>query len=278
MGVSADFPMLRKLAVIVGLGASVLLAAPGARAADEDAVRAARWQDVQHAIFGEHAALRDGNGVIALDAPYRALDAALVPIGITVTSEKPVKSVYLVIDNNPAPLAAHVVFGPEADDRSLKLRVRVNDYTLIHAVAETTDGTLYATAKFVKAAGGCSAPAGSDDAAALRDIGHMKLRLLGGFEAGKPVEAQLLIRHPNFNGMQMDQITRNYTPARFIRTLEVTFNDAEVLHLDADISLSTDPAITFGFVPKGQGEMKVVVRDSKNSTFEHSFEVPAHGT
>jgi len=244
---------------------------------DEDADRAARWKQLQESIF-PHRQVLDSGGVITVEAPPRALDAALVPIELQMAGDKTVKSVYLIIDDNPAPMAAHFIFGPKADPRSLKLRVRVNAYTNIHAVAETQDGQLHAATKFVKAAGGCSAPAGLDDSAALADIGRMKLRLLGDFNADRPMQAQLMIRHPNFNGMQMNQVTRYYTPARFIRTVDATYNGAEVFHLDADISLSTDPVITFGFVPHAKGQMKVVAQDSSNVTFDHSFDVPGTPT
>ncbi len=218
--------------------------------------------------------LKDGAGVIQLDAPPRALDAALVPVSLEITGGKPVKGVYLVIDANPSPLAAHFTFGPKADPRTLKLRVRVDQYTDVHAIAEAQDGQLYVATKFVKAAGGCSAPAGSDDAEALKDIGRMKLRVLGDFSPGQPLQAQLMVRHPNFNGMQMNQLTRYYTPARFIRTVDATYEGANIFHLDSDISLSTDPVITFGFVPQSQGKMTIVVKDSSNATFDRSFDVP----
>jgi sulfur-oxidizing protein SoxY len=241
---------------------------------EEDAQdRAARWKQLQESIF-PHRQVLDSGGIITVDAPPRALDAALVPVELRMSGDKPVKGVYLIIDDNPAPMAAHFVFGPKADPRDLKLRVRVNAYTNIHAIAETQDGQLHAATKFVKAAGGCSAPAGPDDQAALADIGRMKLRLLGDFNAGKPMQAQLMIRHPNFNGMQMNQVTRFYTPARFIRTIDATYDGGRVFHLDADISLATDPVITFGFVPKEKGQMKVVAQDSSNATFDHSFDVP----
>jgi sulfur-oxidizing protein SoxY len=251
-----------------------------ARAADDDAERAARWRDLQPSIFGERA-LVDGSGFVTLDAPKRALDAALVPIGIKVAGDKPVSGLYLVIDDNPAPMAAHVTFGPAGDPRSLTLRVRVNQYTLMHAVAETADGGLYETTRFVKAAGGCSAPVGADEAASLAEMGRMKLRLSGDVTPGKPVEATLMIRHPNFNGMQMDQVKRTYTPMRFIKTIDVTYQDVPVLHLEGDISLSTDPVIGFGFLPKeGQlpGKLKVVVRDSDDAVFEESFDIPTQGS
>ena len=269
MGVNKSVVLAGALMVAVALGGIH----PAFADDEDDQDRAARWKQLQESIF-PHRQVLDSGGIITVDAPPRALDAALVPVELHISSSKPVKAVYLVIDDNPAPMAAHFVFGPKADPRDLKLRVRVNAYTNIHAVVETQDGQLHAATKFVKAAGGCSAPAGSDDTAALADIGRMKLRLLGDFNAGKPMQAQLMIRHPNFNGMQMNQITRYFTPARFIRTIDATYDGGQVFHLDADISLSTDPVITFGFVPHEKGQMKVVAQDSSNTTFDHSFDVP----
>ena len=257
--------------LVIGLwaGAGQAAAAPD----DEEAGRAARWVELQHALF-EGRPVQDGHGWIEIEAPERALDAALVPVNLTIKGDRPIKGVYLVIDNNPGPLAGHFTFGPLGDARSLKLRVRVNAYTYIHAVAETADGQLFAVARFVKAAGGCSAPSGADPQQALQDIGHIKLRLLRPFVAGRTMEAQLMIRHPNFNGMQMDQMTRLYTPAMFIRTVDVSYNGVQVMHLDSDISLSADPVIGFDFTPPAKGQLKVLVRDTKDASFGQSFDVP----
>jgi sulfur-oxidizing protein SoxY len=260
-------------AVLAGLAVTCALH-PVLADDEDDQDRAARWQQLRESIF-PHREVLDSGGFITLDAPPRALDAALVPVELHMSGNKQIKDVYLIIDDNPAPLAAHFVFGPKSDPRDLKLRVRVNAYTNIHAIAETQDGQLHAATRFVKAAGGCSAPAGPDDAAALADIGRMKLKLLGEFNVGKPLQAQLMIRHPNFNGMQMNQITRFYTPARFIRTIDATYDGTQVFHLETDISLATDPVITFGFVPKEKGQMKIVAQDSSNATYGHSFDVPA---
>jgi len=267
---------VKRLLLAAVLVSATQLGTLSSAVADDDnaAERASRWQALQQALFPGRS-LKDGAGIVQLDAPPRALDAALVPIGIELSAVKPIKSVYLVIDGNPSPLAGHFTFGPKADPHSLKLRVRVDQYTNMHAVAETQDGQLFVATKFVKASGGCSAPAGSDDTSALQDIGRMKLHLIGDFAPGKTEQAVLMVRHPNFNGMQMNQITRYYTPARFIRSIDVTYEGGSVFHLDSDISMSTDPVITFGFVPQAKGQMKVVVRDSKDITFDHSFEVPA---
>ena len=263
--------------LLLALAAGAAIGAPtGGRAEEDEAARAARWAQLQRAIFGSRE-IADGSALIGIDAPQRALDAALVPVTLTLPADRAVAGLYFVIDENPSPLAAHFTFGPKADPRELKLRVRVDQYTDMHAVMETADGKLYAAARFIKASGGCSAPAGPDDAAALADMGRMKLRLVDGFAAGKPVAATLMLRHPNFNGMQMDQITRHYTPARFIQSIDVAFNGGKVFHLDSDISLSTDPVIGFAFVPDEPGSLTVAVKDSANASWERRFPMPPSG-
>ena len=64
-----------------------------------------------------------------------------------------------MIDQNPAPMAAKFELGPDANVTEISTRVRVNNYTDVHAVAELSDGKLYMTKTYVKASGGCSAPA-----------------------------------------------------------------------------------------------------------------------
>lgn len=259
-----------------GLALTIGLAAAPVRAGDDDAARNARWQDLQQSIFGARQVV-DGSDKIAIAAPDRAMDAALVPITITVKNPASVKGIYFIIDDNPAPLAAHVTFGPAGDPTTLGLRVRIDQYSYLHAIEETTDGQLYETHRFIKAAGGCSAPAGGYDDAALSHIGQMRLRVQNA-NAGPPREVQLLIRHPNFNGMQMDPKTQGYTPARYIKSADVTFDGAQVLHLDSDISLATDPAVSFGVRGAAQGTLAVTARDSDDKVFEHKFAVTPEGS
>ncbi len=242
--------------------------------ANEEAKAEQRWSELQRAIFPDRT-LNDGKGIIELEAPARALDAALVPLSVTTSGTKPVRKIYLVIDNNPGPLAGRFTFGEAADPSMLKVRMRVNTYTNIHAVAEDAEGQLYSVQEFVKASGGCSAPAGSNDPKALEEMGQMRFKLLSNVTLGQPVQAQLMIRHPNFNGMQMDQVTRLYTPAHFIKTIDITYAGQSVMQVESDIALSTDPVISFGFVPRQNDKLKVVVSDSKGNRFERSFDVAA---
>ena len=215
-------------------------------------------------------------GWVDIDAPARAQDAALVPITLTAGArQSKFKSLYLVVDENPSPVAAHIVFGPAAVPHTLTLRVRVDQYTNLHAVAETTDGRLISTARFIKAAGGCSAPGSETPELALKAAGRMKLRL---DQRDGATQAELLIRHPNFNGMQMDQLTRFYTPARYINSIDVSYNGQRVFHLDADISMASDPAIGFGFKSDGEGTLSVKAVDTANATWHRDFPVAPHGT
>jgi sulfur-oxidizing protein SoxY len=253
------------------LAASCLvLAAATARAEESEASRAARWKDVAAALF-QGKTVQDGSAILQLDAPPRALDAALVPVTITVDPKTRVAALYLVIDDNPAPLAGAFHFGPAADPHLLKTRVRVDQYTLMHAVAQLQDGSLYSVAKFVKAAGGCSAPGSTGQAEAMARIGRMKLLVRDREPAGGTETAELLISHPNNNGMQMDQVTRLYTPARFVQNVVVSQAGQLIFRMDGDISLSQDPAITFGFHPVAGAAVNVEVDDSAHAVFKQSF-------
>lgn len=251
------------------------LACP-ASAQEDEAARAERWKTLAGEIFAGKP-VQSGEGKIALEAPERAYDAALVPVTVSVQNPQDVKGIYLVIDNNPAPLAAHVTFGPAADPRLMKFRVRVDQYSYMHAIEETGGGALYEAHRFVKASGGCSAPSGSYDEAALAAIGEMRLRDSGP-QDGQPRQVQLSIRHPNFSGMQRDPVSQGYTPPRFLKTVDLTFGGESVLHLDSDISLSADPAITFALKPQGKGKLGIIAQDSDNAVFEHSFELGGQGS
>src|SRR5215468_12322796 len=163
-----------------------LAVAPLAVAEVDEATRAQRWAELSAQIFGDRTIL-DGSGLIAIEAPDRAEDAAIVPVKIRIGDEerRKVKQLYLVIDDNPSPLAGRFAFGPAADPREIAVRVRVDDYTYLHAVAEMADGRLFAVQRFIKAAGGCSAPAGKDQALALQRLGQMKLALKGAARQGQ---------------------------------------------------------------------------------------------
>ena len=250
------------------------LAVPAWAAGEDES----RWNALRTMLFQDRP-IHDGAEVLALDAPYRAHDAAVVPISLepafSQTEERHIRTITLVIDENPLPVAGRFHFTPASGRAALSTRVRVNAYTNIRAIAETSDGELYMTKRFVKASGGCSAPAGKDPDAALARVGKMKFRQSGAPVLGEPNLAQLLVSHPNHTGMQMDQVTHHYVPAHFVNNIEVRYGDEPVLTVeDAGISMSEDPSIHFYYTPEEPGELSVQVTDSKDQVFSRSWQVP----
>jgi sulfur-oxidizing protein SoxY len=236
-----------------------------------------RWLKVRTGLFGARPiSITEADAVIALDAPKRAEDAAIVPIAIRARFEqKPerfIRKVWLIIDDNPSPIAAIFSYTLDSGRADIETRVRVDEYSHVRAIAETDDGRLYMATRYVKASGGCSAPPGKDAVAAQASIGQMRLRVLPSGGAQRSTLAQLMISHPNDSGMVMDQATRQYTPPHFVRKVDVTYNGRLVLSADIDFAISENPHLRFYFVAQdGGGELRAEVVDTQDLHFERSF-------
>jgi sulfur-oxidizing protein SoxY len=266
---------------LVSMVALALVAHGAVHAAqpDDDPDKVARWLDFKTGTFKDRSIDPHGDAVIKLDAPARAADAAVVPIAIKAqfpqTSTHYIRKVYLFIDENPEPYAGSFEFTPQSGLASIETRVRVEDYTFMRVIAETNDGHLYSAIRFVKASGGCSAPADKDDDADERAAGQVRLQAEGQAVIGKPELAQIMIRHPNRTGMAMNQITRNYASAYFIRKLTVTYAGKPVMTAEVNFSISENPNFRFYFVPDGTAELKAHVEDTKNKQFDGAVAVNA---
>lgn len=236
-----------------------------------DVLKETTWAAIGPDIFPGKPIAEAADGLVTLTAPGRAEDAALVPLSIAVAlpagDPRTVKAVTLVVDENPAPMAGRFTLGDGLRDFTLSVRVRVNSYSYVRAVAETSDGALHMTKAYVKAAGGCSAPATKDTAESIRHIGEMRFRSFA--ETGR-AEAQVQIRHPNFSGLQMDADTRGYTPAWFVREVEVRQGDRLVFAMEGGISISEDPTFRFSFRPSAE-PVTVTAEDTENKVFTRTF-------
>ncbi len=266
-------PRLTRRPVLLG---ALTLAAPALAQRiepPEGPRRTERWRDLRHALFGDRATEPAG-GAIELVAPDRALDAAAVPVSLSLAPAlvPQVRSILVVVDENPSPLAATFHAGPAGDLRALSMRLRVDAYTNLHAVAETADGRLLEAVRFVKAAGGCSAPVGTDLQAARARMGRMRIATPEGPPApDRHVPVQVAVSHPNTSGLQMDQLTRLTIPAEFVREFRVTYRGADVLSVEADISVAENP--TFGFALAGEpgGALRVSATDNRDRHFEGNW-------
>jgi sulfur-oxidizing protein SoxY len=217
--------------------------------------------------------------------PYRAEDAAIVPVTLrTKLSSDDVRRVLaitLVIDQNPAPMAAKFELGPDARVSEISTRVRVNSYTNVHAVAELSDGKLYMIKTYVKASGGCSAPAAKNAEEAKNRLGQMKYREFAKDDQSPTNgtrEAQIMIGHPNNSGLQRDQLTLLYIPAFFINELRLWQDNSPVLSVESGISISEDPNIRFTYVSNGAKLFRAEARDTAGHVFQKDWKVDDSGS
>lgn len=260
--------------------ASIVLSftAVTAQAASGDDTSTEIWEKVRYGLFENRPVKLDIAGdVIKLETPKRAMDAAIVPIAIRSqfqqTPERYIEKLWLVVDENPSPVGAEFTLSPDSGRADIETRIRIEAYTHVRAVAQLNDGSVHMAANYVKAAGGCSAPAGKDLAAAMANMGRMKLRLNGDAVDGKPMLAQLMVSHPNVSGMAMDQVSRTYAPPHFVRHIEVSYGNKKVLEASVDFSISENPNFRFWFTPVGEGELTAKVVDSEDQAFSKSITI-----
>ena len=249
------------------LAAAFLLGSLAPAAAQDETA----WSEIRANILGIRP-IEDGAGTIALEAPTRAEDAALVPLTVRLKGDAAarVSRITLVVDENPAPVVGTINLGRTGGEFTFSTRIRVNSYSFVRAIAETEDGRLMMVKSYVKAAGGCSAPAAKDPVEAKAHLGEMRFRVFA--ERG---EAQAQLRHPNYSGLQMDQVTRLYTPAWYVEKLEIRQGDRPLLSMTGGISLSEDPTIRFSYASTGE-PVTVEARDTQGQVFLKEF--PAAGS
>ena len=262
--------------IVAFLMAVPCIAAPSAalaQSAGQDQPSEETWNSIRGDIFKDRPIL-DGSGLVILDAPRRAEDSAIVPIGMRVNlggdDKRTLKALTLVIDENPAPLAGTFTIGPGSGVTSISTRVRVNSYSYVRLVAELSDGQLYGVKAFVKASGGCSAPASSNSDATRSMLGQMKFRSFRPESDALP-EAQVMMRHPQNSGLQMDQLTRLYIPPFFIENLKIWQGDDLVLTMDGGIAISEDPNIRFNYRPNGAAKFRVEATDTSKKIFRDEW-------
>ena len=110
-------------------------------------------------VFGGRP-MKDGAGMIKLDIPLIAENGAVVPVSVEVnapmTAQSYVKHIYIVADKNRIPIVTRVALTPAAGQAYMGANIRLGETTDVRAIAEQSDGTLYALTREVKVTvGGC---------------------------------------------------------------------------------------------------------------------------
>ena len=267
--------MRRILTIFMAL-AGVLFVAGNALAAGQQSPIDVWQAFLKPKYFADKDIIEDQT-VIELRTPYRSEDAAFTPVTIKAqfpqTPERYIERIYVIVDNNPEPLAGTFHLTPEMGRADLALRLRIDSYTNVRAIAVLNNGEHHMVANYVKAQGGCSAPLGSDFAKAMERIGTMNFRTIGERNPDDTVIGQLMLSHPNVTGMQKDQKTQLIRPAHYVKAVKVYLNDKLIMTAETGISISEDPSFRFFFKPAKEGELRADVVDSKGLEWTHSFKV-----
>ena len=231
------------------------------------------WPLIKERLFEGNPEIQTDN-IISLNTPYRAKNAAIVPLTIQANIEQDddlyIKKIYLVIDNNPSPVVGTFTMNRMNGLASLSTRVRVNAYSHVRVIAETSDGKLHMAVNYVKATGGCSAPAAGDNELAVKSRGKMKL---GQKRNQDIIELQFMINHPNNSGLQIDQLSRHWIPADYVNDVRLSYNDQEIISFTAGISMSENPLIRFNIKPEKDGKLSAMVKDSQGRKYGQSWAI-----
>lgn len=264
--------MLHRLLVAVALLGPV--AGWSNEKAEPDPAKSQYWVPIRQMMFGERE-IRDGKDVIRVYLSTRADDASTVPVSIKAqidqTPERYIKSVYLIVERNPSPAAGIFHFTVDSGRAQVETRLRFEDFSFVRAIAEMNDGTLYGSSKWVKAAGGCSAPGGANRVPPHL-MGQMKFRFMDEtVEYRKPTLVQLMIRHPNESALAAD-FDDTKVP-QFVRSVTVTYAGKPVLSAEVDFSISDNPSFRFYFLPEGEGELRAEVEDTHDRRYVHKIPI-----
>ena len=194
---------------------------------------------------------------IIIESPYRAIDSGNVPIVITTKSKDLIKFT-LIIDENPTPCCATFEFVGLLP--YIETNIRVNAYTHLTVVAEDIDGNLYVNRKFIKAAGGCSATPIVDS-----DVPKNKIDIIDDklhFDKKK-----IQFNHPNYSGLQFNQLTRTEIPADYIDSVVVKTSKG-IFSYDGTIGISQNHYFTLF---SGDIE-KIIYTDNLGNNYEENYE------
>jgi len=205
---------------------SVLLAAAPAQALEEATQPSgSAWQLLRAKYYGDRFMGEVDEAYMSLEVPANTPDPAATPLTLRFADDahRRIKRVRVFIDNNPSPLVATFDF-PGTPLTEIDMRVRIDRFTSVRAIAETADGALEMRSGWVKASGGCSAP---PSAAAAGVLGEIRLR-----PAADSKSLQIGIRHPNASGFQIDPRSGDPIPARYISHIRVNAGASALLDAD----------------------------------------------
>jgi sulfur-oxidizing protein SoxY len=215
----------------------LLSAAASFAGADTQSPANGAWQYMRGQFYGTRDIGEIGDQRMSIEAPASTPDPAATPVVLRFGPDLAgkVKQIRVIIDNNPSPLVTTMNLKSGLPVEEIDLRVRIDRFTSVRAIAETDDGQLEMRSTWVNASGGCSAP---PSAAQAGTVGEIRFRPSGDARA-----LQISIRHPNNSGFQIDPRSGDPIPPHFISHIRLLSGGETLMEADTGISLSENPTL-----------------------------------
>ena len=248
-----------------------------ATVASGSALASESWPSIQSELYAGRT-IHDGAQMIKLGAPDRPKDQMNVPISVDATLKdgRSIKSITIIVDENPTPVAAKFHFRQKRAHVGLATKFRFDAVTGVRAILETSDGELYMAERHVRFTGGqsaCAAPPNGTPEEIAAKLGKMKFAELtpSATRSNELQRVHLEIGHPNHTGMVKDQITLLYIPLLLLNEISVRQGDETMVDIEGSMSLSQDPTFEFDFRTNGAQQLTVTAGDTSGATWEASF-------
>jgi sulfur-oxidizing protein SoxY len=195
------------------------------------------WEFLRAKYYGDREMGMVDESFMSVEVPANTPDPSATPLTLhfAYIDQRRIKRVRVFADNNPSPLIATFDFTAAVPVTEINMRVRIDRFTSVRAIAELADGSVEMRSGWVKASGGCSAP---PSAAAGGTLGEIRLRP---GPDGKSL--QVNIRHPNNSGFQIDPVSGDAIEAHYISHIRLSASNEELLNVESGISLSENPSL-----------------------------------
>ncbi|MFI4866840.1 MAG: quinoprotein dehydrogenase-associated SoxYZ-like carrier [Steroidobacterales bacterium] len=234
-------------------------------ASDGQTPSSGAWDYLQKQFYPDRSIGVLDEGYMSLTAPANTPDPAATPLMLHFgdAAVGHIKQIRVIIDNNPSPLAATFDVAAGARVVEIGMRVRIDRFTSVRAIAESSDGKFEMRSAWVNASGGCSSPPGPLTAGALGDIRFRP----------SPDSRSLLIsiRHPNNSGFQIDPLSGEPIPSHYVSHIRFSADRRTLLEADTGISLSENPTLQIASDQPLPAPIVVDIVDSEDGHFHASW-------
>lgn len=264
--------MARIARSVVLMALPLAAAASLARAEPSISPSAGAWQYLRPQLYGDREIGEVDEKFMRIEAPANTPDPAATPLTLRFGGNAigHVRQVRLIIDNNPSPLASTMDLQNGVPVDEIDLRVRIDRFTSVRAIAETDDGRLEMRSTWVNAAGGCSAPPGP---AGEGKLGEIRFRATPDAKS-----LQVSIRHPNNSGFQIDPVSGDPIPPHYVSHVRLSSGGKTLLEADTGISISENPTIRIASDAPLAAPVTIDATDSKDAHFSATWNgAPASG-